>query len=164
MFTGRPNKSTTLALAHEAIANGAVLAQLLQIISEDTDPTRWQAAWVIEKVALQQPTLLIGERNHLMQLAMRTNTPSGLRRLLLTTLYHLPDKEELDVAFFNFLLDQMLNLQSPPGVQATAMKLAERQSRTEPVLHDEFLCIIRNMELDYYPAAVRSVARRYTKS
>lgn len=163
MFTSRPNKSTTLALAHEAIANSAVLAQMLQIISEGTNPMRWQAAWVIEKVALLQPTLLIDERNRLIHLAMRTDTPSGLRRLLLTTLHHLPDEEELNVAFFNFLLDQMLNLQSPPGVQAIAMKLAERQSRTEPVLHDEFLCIIRNMELDYYPAAVRSVVRRYAK-
>ena len=163
MFPSRPSKSTTMALAHDAIANASVLAQLLHIISEGDTNTRWRAAWVIEKVAQQQPSLLIGERNHFMRLAIHADTPYGLRRLLLTTLLHLPDTDELDIAFFNFLLDQMLDLQAPPGVQATAMKLAERLSRTDPVLHDEFLLIVRNMELDYYPPALRSVARRYVQ-
>ena len=161
MFPPRPSKSHTLALAHEAITDSSVLISLLQFISEGNDPIRWRAAWAIEKVALTHPNLLINERNRFAQLAMHTDTPNGLRRLLLTTLHHLPDTEELDVTFFNFLLDQMVNLQSPPGVQSVAMKLAARMSHSNPSLHNEFLCIVRNMELDYYSAAIRSVARRY---
>lgn len=159
----RPSKSYTLALAHDAIADATVLVQLLRIINEGADPTRWHAAWVIEKIALEAPQLLLGERHTLMHLAMHIDTPHGLRRLLLTTLHHLPDEGVIDVSFFDYLLQQMTDLQSPPAVQAIAMKLAERHSRIEPALHDEFLCIVRNMELDYYPPALRSVARRCIK-
>ena len=163
MLTSRPNKSTTLALAHEAMADAAVLAELLHLLHEGPHPVCWHAAWVIEKVAQQQPELLTGERARLAKQAIHPDTPDGLRRLLLTTLHHLPDAAEIDVEFFNFLLDKMTDLQSPPAVQAISMKLAERMSRTEPDLHDELLCIIRNLELDYYPPALRSVARRYAK-
>jgi hypothetical protein len=96
-------------------------------------------------------------------LAMQDDTPDGLCRLTLGILYHLPDDEDLDVAFFNFLLDVMLNLQSPPGVQSLAMKLAYRQSKSDGDLHKEFLCIIRNLELDYYSAGVRSVVKKCLK-
>lgn len=163
IFPSRPSKSHTLALAHDALADATVLAQLLHVIYEGADPTRWHAAWAIEKVAHQAPQLLLGERRRLMHLAMHTDTTHGLRRLLLTTLHHLPDEEVIDVAFFDYLLQQMTDLQSPPAVQAIAMKLAERHSRIEPALHDEFLCIVRNIELDYYSPALRSVARRYIK-
>lgn len=163
MFTSRPNKSQTIALAHDAIANATVLAQQLRIVYEGSDSERWQAAWVIEKVALQEPTLLLGERHRFIRLTMCDSTPYGLRRLLLTTLHHLPIEEELDVPFFNFLLQQMTDLKSPPAVQAIAMKLAERHSHTQPALHNEFLCIVRNIELDYYSPALRSVAQKYIR-
>lgn len=163
MFTSRPSKSSTLAIAHNAIADATLLAHQLLIVYEGNGPERWHAAWIIEKVALQQPMLLLSERQHLVRLAMNADIPHGLRRLLLTTIHHLPAEVEIDVPFFNFLLQQMTDLQSPPAVQAIAMKLAERHSRTEPALHDEFLCIVRNIELDYYPPALRSVARRYIK-
>ena len=163
MFASRPNKSSTLAIAHNAIADATLLAQQLHIVYEGNGPERRHAAWIIEKVALLQPTLLLGERHRLVRLAMNADIPHGLRRLLLATIHHLPAEEEIDVSFFNFLLQQMTDLQSPPGVQAIAMKLAERHSRTESALHDEFLCIVRNIELDYYPPALRSVARKFIK-
>lgn len=163
MLTSRPNKATILTLAQEAIADAAMLAELLHLVYEGPHPVCWHAAWVIEKVAQQQPSLLTGERPRLVNQSIHPDTPDGLRRLLLTTLHHLPDETEIDVEFFNFLLDKMIDLQSPPAVQAIAMKLAMCLSRTEPALHDELLCIIRNMELDYYPPALRSVAKRYSK-
>ena len=159
----RPNKFHTLTLAHDAIVDAAILAQQLHIVYEGDIAARWHAAWVIEKVALQEPMILLGERHRLKRLAMSSESTYGLRRLLLTTLYHLPDEEEFDVFFFNYLLQQMIDLQSPPAVQAIAMKLAERHSRIAPSLHDEFLCIISNIEFEYYPPALRSVARRYLK-
>ena len=96
-------------------------------------------------------------------LAMREDTPSGLRRLILGTLRHLSDDEDFDIAFFNFLLDVMIDLQSPSGVQSLAMKLAYRQSKSDSDLHKEFLCIVRNMELDYYSAGVKSVVKNCLK-
>lgn len=164
MFTSRPNKATILALADEAMSDASMFAELLRKVYEGPHPECWHAAWVIEKIAQQHPSLLIGERSRLVKQAIAPDTPDGLRRLLLTTLHHLPDESELDVKFFNFLLDKMTDLQSPSAVQAIAMKLALRLSSTEPSLQDELLCIIHNLELDYYPPALRSVARRFSKN
>jgi hypothetical protein len=159
----RPSKTLITTIAAEAIADKMLLDALLSLMCNEEDSLRWRAAWALEKVASQCPSLLIDERTRMKALAMREDTPSGLRRLILGTLHHLSDEEDLDVAFFNFLLDVMLNLQSPPGVQSLAMKLAYRQSKSDSDLHKEFLCIIRSMELDYYSAGVRAVVKKCLK-
>ena len=156
---GRPCKALPAAIAAEAIADEKVLDTLLSFVYHGDDPLRWRAAWALEKVAGQCPSLLIGEGARMKALVMQADTPDGLRRLLLGILHHLPDEKDLDVPFFNFLLDKMLDLQAPPGVQALAMKLACRQSKSDNDLHHEFLCIVRNMELDYYSAGVKAVVR-----
>lgn len=156
---GRPCKALPTTIAAEAIADEKMLDTLLSFVYHGDGPLRWRAAWALEKVAGQCPSLLIGERARMKALAMQADTPDGLRRLLLGILHHLPDEKDLDVAFFNFLLDKMLDLQTPPGVQALAMKLACRQSKSDNDLHKEFLCIVRNMELDYYSAGVKAVVR-----
>lgn len=158
-LSGRPDKVVTLAVAAEAIADEAVLDALVRFVYSDEDPLRWHAAWALEKVSALRPSLLLDVQGDMRQLAMQADIPSGLRRLLLGILHNLPHDEALDVAFFNFLLDRMCDLQSPPGVQALAMKLACRMSRVDPDLHQEFLCIVRGLELDYYSAGLRSAAR-----
>ena len=162
-LSDRPSKSRTMAMAAEAMDNETVRYALAHIIYKGEDPLRWRAAWVLEKVSETRPSLLVDERKNIRQLAMRTDTPSGLCRLLLGILLNLSDDEILDVAFFNFLLDRMCDLQSPPGVQALAMKLAFRMSQVEPELHDEFCCILRNIELEYYSPGLRSVVRNCLK-
>ena len=157
----RPSKTLITAIATEAIADKMLLDALLSLMCNEEDSLRWRAAWVLEKVAGQCPSLLIDERSRMKALAMQADTPDGLRRLLLGILHHLPDDEDFDIAFFNFLLD--VDLQSPPGVQSLAMKLAYRQGKSDSDLHKEFLCIIRSMELDYYSAGVRSVAKKCLK-
>ena len=159
----RPCKTLATTIATEAIANKMVLDALLSFLHDGEDSLRWRAAWALEKVASQCPSLLIDERTRMKALAMREDTPSGLRRLILGILHHLPDDEDFDIAFFNFLLDVMLSLQSPPGVQSLTMKLACRQSKSDSDLHKEFLSIVHNMELDYYSAGVRSVAHNCLK-
>jgi hypothetical protein len=158
-LSGRPSKTLTVAIAAEAMTNGAVLDALFRLVYGGEDPLRWRAAWALEKVSAEHPSLLVAERDGLLQLTMQTDIPDGLCRLLLGILYNLPDDEVLDVPFFNFLLDKMCHLQSPPGVQSLAMKLACRMSQIEPELHREFLCIVRNMELGYYSAGVRASVR-----
>ena len=159
-LSARPRKTLTTTLAAEAIADKMVLDALLSFLHDGEDSLRWRAAWVLEKVSSQCSSLLIDERPRMKALAMQDDTPDGLRRLTLGILYHLPDDEVFDVEFFNFLLDVMLSLQSPPGVQSLAMKLAYRQGKSNSDLHKEFLCIIRNQEFDYYSAGVRSVAKK----
>ena len=50
-----------------------------------------------------------------------------------------------------------------PGVQALAVKVAARMSRIDDALYEEFLCILRNMELGYYSAGVRAAVRNCLK-
>ena len=163
-LSGRPGKALVLSLACEALADAALLDALCQFMYRAEEPLRWRAVWVLGKVSEQQASLLVGERSRIMREAMQSSTPVGVRRLLLGIYSHISDGTEFDVEFFNFLLDEMVSLQSPPGVQALAMKLAARMSCVDEALHEEFCCIVQNMELDYYSAGVRSVARRCMKT
>ena len=162
-LSARPCKTLITTIAAEAMADKMILDALLSFLHEREDSLRWRAAWALEKVAGQCPSLLIDERARMKALAMQADTPDGLRRLTLGILHHLPDDEDFDVAFFDFLLDVMIDLQSPSGVQSLAMKLAYRQSKSDGDLHKEFLCIIRNLELDYYAVGVRSVVKKCLK-
>ena len=162
-LSARPYKTLITTIAAEAMADKMILDALLSFLHDGEDSLRWRAAWALEKVAGQCPSLLIDERSRMKALAMQADTPDGLRRLLLGILHHLPDDEDFDIAFFNFLLDVMIDLQSPSGVQSLAMKLAYRQSKSDGDLHKEFLCIIRNLELDYYAVGVRSVVKKCLK-
>ena len=159
----RPSKTLITAIATEAIADKMLLDALLSLMCNEENSLRWRAAWALEKVAGQCPSLLIDESARMKALAMQDDTPDGLRRLLLGILHHLPDDEDFDIAFFIFLLDVMIDLQSPSGVQSLAMKLAYRQSKSDSDLHKEFISIVHNMELDYYSAGVRSVAHNCLK-
>ena len=162
-LAGRPNKELTLAFAHEAMTDVEVLEALCTLLYGECEPLCWRVAWVLEKVSEKQPLLLSAERTRLKGLAMRTDIADGTRRLLLSICLHMPDTEEWDVMFYNFLLDTMVSPQSPAGVQALAMKLVARMSRVDDTLHEEFLCIIRNMEVEYYSPGVRATIRNCLK-
>ena len=101
-LSARPCKTLTTTLAAEAIADKMVLDALLSFLHDGEDSLRWRAAWVLEKVSSQCPSLLIDERLRMKALAMQDDTPDGLCRLTLGILYHLPDDEVFDVAFSTF--------------------------------------------------------------
>lgn len=159
----RPSRSVIEAVAADAVADEAVLAALFGFVYSGEDPLRWRAAWAIEKVSSRHPQLVANERDKMMRLSMQDDIPDGLRRLLLGILYGLSEDGEFDVHFYDFLLSRMCDLKSPPGVQALAMKLAHRMSSVDPDLQEEFLCILRNMEKDYYTAGLKSVLRNCLK-
>lgn len=152
-----------MAIAKESLNNKEMLKALLLIIYEGNDPLRWRAAWAIEKVSTIQSELIASERNKIISTAMLPNIPNGFRRLLLSILYNIKDENIININFFNFLLEKMCDPQLPPGVQSLAMKLANRMSHIEPDLHDEFICIVHNMELNYYSAGVKAAARKCLK-
>ena len=117
-LSGRPCKALTLAVASEAVADATVLDSLFRCVYKGDERLRWRAAWVLVKVSEQAPSLLAAEHAALVQLAMQPDISEGLRRLLLGICYYMPCEEEFDVAFFNFLIEAMVSLQSPPGVQS----------------------------------------------
>lgn len=155
----RPSKALTLSLACEAIDDVLTLQVLLQLVHTANESLRWRAAWVLEKVSEQCPSLLIGQRDEIATLVICPDVPYGLKRLLLGILYNLPSAEEIDVSLLNCLLDMMACLQAPPGVQALAMKLAARLCSVDEDLYREFRCVVQGMELEYYSPGVRAAAR-----
>lgn len=158
-LSGRPSKEVTLTLAREVQDNTQLLDALLEIVYGETDPLRWRAAWVLEKVSGQCPSLLVRERSKISKIVPQASLPNGLRRLLLGVLYNLPETKDVDVALLNYLLDTMCSLQEPSGVQALAMKLAFRMCRTDLDLYGEFCTIVQEMDMEYYSAGVKAVAR-----
>ena len=162
-LSGRPSKALTLSLAREAMIDAEVLGALFLLIYKGEEPCRWRAAWVISKVSEQCAALVVDQRSQIVREIMALDASSGLQRLLLGIYYNMPEAEGLDVEFFNFLLDRMGCLQSPPGVLALAIKVAARMSRIDDALYEEVLCILRNMELEYYSPGVRAVVRNCLK-
>lgn len=160
---GNLNKECITKLAVEAVNDGTVLDALFQLMSDKNPSLRWRAAWALEKVSRLQPSLLQTSHREITEMAVSPDITDGHRRLLLSILYNLPNGEELDVKLFNYLLDKMTDLKSPSSVQALSMKLASRMSLMNRDLHNEFLCIIRNMDLEYYSAGVKSVVRNCLK-
>ena len=158
-----PSKSLILEIATEAVNDAFVLNALFQLMASGDKSLRWRAAWAVEKVASMHPSLLIGKYDEIRGWVLSTDTSDSFKRLLLGVLYHLPKREALDVELFNFLLDKMVDLQSPSSVQALSMKLASRMSCMDADLHDEFLCILRNMCLEFYSAGVRAAVRNCLK-
>ena len=156
-------KEHTLAIANEAMNEAVVLEALLHYAYGNDKLLMWQAAWALDMVSKQSPLLLVNEKVRMRALAMRTDIAEGVRRLIFSILFNLPD-DSFDVDFYNFVLEKMLDVKSPPGVQALAMKLASRMSNFDEDLHKEFVCIVQNLELEYYSAGVRSVIKRCLKS
>lgn len=157
------DKTLAMAIADEAIHDATMLSALWHLVDGADNPVRWRAAWALEKVSEQCPSLLMDKRHRLMELVMQHDMPKGLCRLLLSILYHLPSEEKLDVPFFNFILDMMADFRMPPGVQALAMKLAAGMSMEHKELFTEFLCVVRHMESSCYSAGVRAVIRRFSQ-
>ena len=156
-------KQCVMEIALEAIHDVVVLETLFQLMARGDIPVRWRAAWVLEKVSQLQPCLLEDRYYEIVGWVMSPEITDGHRRLLLGVLYNLSPSEELNVCFFDFLLDKMVDLRTSPGVQALSMKLAFRMSRMNDDLHEEFLCILRGIYLEYYSAAVKSVVRNCLK-
>lgn len=152
----RISKKMVLEVAKEAMADEVMLGILYNFIYCGEEPLRWRAAWVVEQISMLYPSIVYSERRALMQLAMQSGISEGLLRLLLGVIYRLCDDEEINVAFFNFLLDKMCALKSSPGVQSLSIKLACRMSGADADLHREFLCVAQNMEFDCYSPAVKT--------
>ena len=162
-LSGRLGKGQALIVAYDAMADVRLLEALFYFIYNSDERLRWRAAWSLEMVSKRMPSLLVDERCRMRALAMRPDVTDGLRRLLFSILFNLPD-EDWNVEFLNFVLDKMVDLKSPPGVQALAMKLAARMSRMHEELYEEFCSIVQNMELEFYSAGVRSAVKQCLKA
>ena len=118
------------------------------------------ALWVLTKATDKELSALQPIRNELIDLAMATEH-SAVRRLSLNIVERLEmNEEDLRTEFLDFCMNQALDVEEPPGVQAICMKLAYRMSKFYPDLMDELKRILEAMEIEYYKPAVKCVRNR----
>ena len=118
------------------------------------------ALWSLTKATDSELSCLQPLLNELIDLAMSAQN-SSVRRLSLNVIERLNFREEdLRTDFLDFCLARMVSLEEYPGVQSLAMKLAYRMCRFYPELMDELHRTLRDMDMEYYRPAVKSVRNR----
>ncbi len=136
------------------------LAQLVGCVLEGDERVARNAAWVLTHCPDEDVMCLQGFMDRLIDKVMRTEN-SSLRRLTLHLLGRLEyDAKNLRTDFLDFCLEHMQQLDEPPGVQSLCMKIACKLCRLYPELEEEYVCILQNMEMDYYQAGVKGLRKK----
>lgn len=142
------------SIVEQVIDSPARFTDLYALTKDEDEKIAWRAIWACEKLSIQCPSLFMNLREELMQRSLQCSH-SGMRRLLLNLILHLPILEPINVAFLDFCLNGMLSLDESVAGQAVCMKLAYAFCLKEPELLGELKAYLENMEPEYYTAAVQ---------
>lgn len=158
---GAYSEGEALAIYNEVKETGADFAALAGtfMYHEDYQVVR-NTMWGLTKATDDELSQLQPMLNELIDLAMSHSNPS-VRRLTLNVIERLHmSEDDLRSDFLDWCLDRMVSLEEYPGTQSLCMKLAHRMCRFFPELMDELLRIVRDMDIEYYSPAVKSVRTR----
>ncbi len=141
----------------------------LYILTTDEDITiSWHALWVCCKISETHPSFFYTKYEELANRAMNEKNASTLR-LILNILNHLPTPASINVAFFDFCIQNMISPNNTSACQALLMKIAYKtchNNHTELLM--EIKTILENMDETYYnPAAIsakNTILRKLGKS
>ena len=158
---GAYSEGEALAIYNEVRATGADFAAFARTYMHHDDyQVARNAMWGLTKATNEELSQLQPMLNELIDLAMSHGNPS-VRRLTLNVIVRLHMGEDnLRSDFLDWCLDRMVSLEEFPGTQSLCMKLAHRMCKFYPELMDELLRIVRDMEIEYYKPAVKSVRTR----
>lgn len=158
---GAYSEGEALAIYNEVRATGADFAAFARTYMHHNDyQVARNAMWGLTKATDDELSQLQPMLNELIDLAMNHGNPS-VRRLTLNVIVRLHMGEDnLRSDFLDWCLDRMVNLEEFPGTQSLCMKLTHRMCKFYPELMDELLRIVRDMEIEYYKPAVKSVRTR----
>lgn len=152
------------ALCQEVIANGDIPGFIKQSMHHDDPRVARNALWAMTKATDAELSSQQGMLDELIDLAMTTEN-SAVRRLSLNIVERLEmDEESLRTDFLDFCLEHMVSLDEFPGTQTLCMKLAYRMCSYYPELMQEFMCIIKEMKVDFYKPAVKSIRAKILKT
>lgn len=146
----------------QVVDSPARFGELYALTNDEDERTAWHATWACEKLSIQLPSLYQGKTEELMLRAMQCQH-SGIKRLLLNIVFHLPIREPIHVEFLDFCLHGMLSPMETASGQAVCMKLAYAFCQKEPELLGELQAYLENMEPEYYPAAVQCTRNHILK-
>lgn len=148
--------------ADEAAADPELFGELLALLDDGETAVAWHAAWALEKVAARSPELFAERRAAITARAM-TERHSGIQRLLLSIVRHLPDEEEPDVDLLDFCLDGIFSPKLSVASRSLCGKIAYSLCRRHAELQAELRACMENADDECLPTAVASVRRNILK-
>ncbi|MDL2243792.1 hypothetical protein LJB84_03025 [Bacteroidales bacterium OttesenSCG-928-J19] len=132
------------------------------LMDDKEQKVAWRAAWICEKLSELHPEWFIPKQNDLLE-RLFSCQHDGTKRILLSTLYNLPNPEPYSVPFLDYTLDHMLDPKESIAVQASCIKLAYRLCRIDPDLLDELKLRLESVDQHLYSAGVKSAIKNVLK-
>ena len=151
--------------AHEVRTLGGAgnAEELFQLLFDEDKRTSDNAAWVLTHLPRTADGWLAGKQNLLIDEAMRTPSTTK-RRLILNLLERTPfNSDSLRTDFLDFCFNTILS-DEPVGVKSLAIKLTYAQSAGYPELLQELDTVLRIMEPEALPPALKHLRGKMLNS
>ena len=148
--------------ADEAAVDPELFEELQALLDDGETVVAWHAAWALEKIAARAPELFAERRAEITSRAM-AERHSGIQRLLLSIVRHLPEEEEPDVDLLDFCLDGMFSPKLSVASRSLCGKIAYSLCRRHEELCEELRAYMESVDDECLPAAVASVRRNILK-
>lgn len=157
---GACSEGEALAIYQEVKASDDFAGYCRRYMHDEDYQIARNMLWSLTKATNEELSQLQPMLNELTDLAMQHEN-SSVRRLSLNVIERLTmTEEDLRTDFLDFCLDHMTRIEEYPGIQSLCMKLAHRMCKFYPELMEELIRTVRDMDIDYYKPAVKSVRNR----
>lgn len=124
---------------------------LLMVALDDTEPTNWRAAWLVDKINDRHPEVIAGNIDRILQAVYETENQSKLRHFLKLISLH-----PIDIEAAGKLFDRTLSIFTDStyaiAIRVHAMQILYEISLLEPDLKQELILIIEQ-ELEHHSSA-----------
>lgn len=157
---GACSEGEALAIYQEVQASGDFAGYCRRYMHDEDYQIARNMLWSLTKATNEELSQLQPMLHELIDLAMQHEN-SSVRRLSLNVIERLTmTEEDLRTDFLDFCLDHMTRIEEYPGIQSLCMKLAHRMCKFYPELMEELIRTVRDMDIEYYKPAVKSVHNR----
>jgi hypothetical protein len=124
---------------------------LLTVALDESDPTNWRAAWLVDKLNDRHPKLIAAHIDRILEASFSTENQSKLRHFLKLISLHPITKHSAGKLF-----DRSLTIFTSPGyaiaIRVHALQILYELSKEEPELKRELILTI-TQELELHPSA-----------
>ena len=155
------SRTTIDYAAHWATENVENFNELYQLIFSENLKIAWRAAWVIEKVQLLKPELLIEKLPEIIT-ALPFFPHDGSKRSLLLVILRSPLPDPIPVELINMCFDWLMSKQTSVAIQVNCMKVLDKICLQEPDLRCELELFLKD-DLSEYSNGFRTSARNILK-
>lgn len=160
MLKGAYSEGEALEIYNCVKATGNFIGFAQRFIHDEDYQVARNALWGLTKANDKELEQLQPIMHEFIDLAIATGN-SSVRRLALSVAHRLKvTEEDLRTDFLDFCLEHMVDINEFPGIQSICMKHAYRISSFYPELMGELIRTIKEMDMEYYKPAVKSVRRK----